>query len=310
MKHRRLLILAHGGAGPRTITAAQRSCLGDALAAGYERLRRGASSVDAVEEAIRILESSGLFNAGVGSRLQLDGARRMDASIMMGNQLRAGAVAAIEQVRHPISAARLVMEQTGHVLLVGDPATQVARYFKLERQPPPTYTQRTASRAAIRGRISTQKMLSLYENMRREPLRVEPRETVGVVALDGDGSVAAGASTGGIPLMLPGRVGDTPLIGCGVYADNEAGAVCMTGPGEGIIRIAVAKEIVGRLATGTSPAAAAQWVLRKLARRIRGAAGALVLTPDGRFAIRHTTPHMCGGYWNGSGKPVVADRFK
>jgi beta-aspartyl-peptidase (threonine type) len=109
--------------------------------------------------------------------------------------------------------------------------------------------------------------------------------------------------------MLPGRVGDTPLIGCGVYADNAVGAISMTGIGEGIIRIAVAKEIADRLAAGAGPAAAAKRVLKKLVSRICGSAGALVLTPDGRLAIRHTTSHMAAGYWRGVGQPVVADRF-
>jgi beta-aspartyl-peptidase (threonine type) len=122
--------------------------------------------------------------------------------------------------------------------------------------------------------------------------------------------VAAGASTGGHSIMLPGRVGDTPLIGCGVYADNEAGAISMTGVGESIIRIAVAKEIADRLAGGASPAVATRLTLNRLVKRIKGgAAGALVLAPDGRFAIRHTTSRMCAGYWDGTGKPAVKDRF-
>lgn len=306
------IILAHGGAGVRAMTVDQQACLADALVAGYAVLRRGAPAVAAVEASIRLLEASGLFNAGTGSRLQLDGVRRMDASIMEGRTLRAGAVAAIEQVRHPITAARLVMEKTAHVLLVGGPATRFARHCKLERLPPPTYAQQTASRAMIRSHGRTQgpsrMTLNLYENMKQR--EVFGRETVGAVAMDRRGNVAAGASTGGIALMLPGRVGDTPLIGSGVYADNAAGAVTMTGVGEGIIRIAVAKEIADRLASGAGPVTAARLVLNKLRRRIRGTAGALVLTPDGRFAIRHTTPSMCAGYWSGTGKPVVLDRCK
>jgi len=291
------------------MSAAQQACLAAALVTGYEVLGRGASSVEAVEKTIQVLESSGLFNAGVGSRLQLDGIRRMDASIMEGHRLRAGAVAAIEQIRHPITAARLVMEETEHVLLVGEPATRFARYFKLklERQLVP---RRTPFKAVRPQQASgpTEKTLDLYRAMRIR--RTVGLETVGAVALDQIGTVAAGASTGGIPLMLPGRVGDTPLIGCGVYADNVAGAVSMTGVGEGIIRIAVAKEIVDRLAAGASPALAARLVLKKLVTRIRGAAGALVLAPDGRFAIRHTTPRMAAGFWNGKGKPVVKDKFE
>ncbi|MBA2251183.1 MAG: isoaspartyl peptidase/L-asparaginase, partial [Nitrospirales bacterium] len=120
---------------------------------------------------------------------------------------------------------------------------------------------------------------------------------------------AAGASTGGIAFMLPGRVGDTPLIGCGVYADNEAGAVSMTGIGESIIRLAVAKEIIDRLAHGASPAKATNMVLERLVRRVRGSAGALVVSRDGRLAIQHITPRMAAGHWNGRSHPLVSDRF-
>ena len=184
----------------------------------------------------------------------------------------------------------------------------MARYFKLklDRQPIPNRVPFKAVRLQ-QASGPTQKTLDLYGAMRIR--RRVGLETVGAVALDQAGTLAAGASTGGIALMLPGRVGDTPLIGCGVYADNVSGAVSMTGVGEGIIRIAVAKEIVDRLAVGTGPAAAARLALNKLVTRIRGAAGALVLAPDGRFVIQHTTPRMAAGYWGGGGKPVVADRF-
>jgi beta-aspartyl-peptidase (threonine type) len=288
------------------MTPAQRACLTEALVAGYERLHRRASSTEAVETTIQVLEASGLFNAGVGSRLQLDGVRRMDASIMEGRQLQAGAVAAIEQIRHPITAARLVMEETSHVLLVGKSATRFARYFELDRQRSAGRTRVHIARGA-EASGSSRKTLDLYRAIQMR--RTVGLETVGAVALDRVGTVAAGASTGGIALMLPGRVGDTPLIGCGVYADNTTGAVSMTGVGEGIIRLAVAKEITDRLAWGVSPIMAARQVLKKLVVRIRGTAGALVLRSDGRFAIRHTTPRMSAGYWGGVGKPVVADKF-
>jgi beta-aspartyl-peptidase (threonine type) len=285
----------------RVVTAAQRTCLAEALAAGYDVLKRNGTALDAVEAVIRALEGSGLFNAGTGARLQLDGARRMDASIMDGLALRAGAVAGIERVRHPISAARLVMEKTAHILLIGDHATHFARHFRLDPQPPSKKKSGHGTRPATDAHRRT---LRLYKKM------LGP-ETVGAVALDGSGTVAAGSSTGGITFMLPGRVGDSPLIGCGVYADNEAGAISMTGVGESIIRIAVAKEIADRLAGGASPAAATRLTLDRLVKRIEGgAAGALVLAPDGRFAIRHTTTRMCAGYWTGKGTPVVRDRFR
>jgi beta-aspartyl-peptidase (threonine type) len=152
-----------------------------------------------------------------------------------------------------------------------------------------------------------QKTLALFQHLYR--LRSTGLDTVGAVALDEQGTVSAGASTGGIAVMLPGRVGDTPLIGCGVYADNEAGAVSMTGIGESIIRLAVAKEIIDRLAYGASPSKATKVVLEKLVKRIYGSAGALVVSGDGRLAIQHITPRMAAGYWNGAGRPVVSDRF-
>lgn len=304
------VILAHGGAGAKIVTPAQLACLADALAAGHALLQRGGAATAAVEATIKIMEGSGLFNAGTGAHLQLDGARRMDASIMDGRALRAGAVAGIEHIRHPISAARLVMEKTAHVLLAGPHATRFAAHFKLERQtrrprrPALPPSQRNAMREAVTATGPQRRMLRLYRKMMGE-------ETVGAVALDTEGNVAAGSSTGGIAFMLPGRVGDSPLIGCGVYADNDAGAVSMTGLGESIIRIAVAKEIADRLSMGASPTAATKLTLEKLVRRIEGgAAGALVLAPDGRFAIRHTTPTMCASYWTGTGKPVVGDQFR
>ncbi len=291
------------------MTKDQRVCLAEALASGHELLRRGAPSLAAVEATIKVLEASGLFNAGVGARLQLDGVRRMDASVMEGRELRAGAVAAIELVRHPITAARLVMEKTAHVLLVGTAATNFARHCKIALLAPPTPAQRQALQTEIqrRGLASSERTLRLFKRLTQR--RKAGLETVGALALDREGTVAAGASTGGIALMLPGRVGDTPLIGCGVYADNAAGAVSMTGLGESIIRIAAAKEIADCLAAGVSPAAAAKLVLARLKARVKGAAGALVLARDGRFAIRHNTQHMSAGYWTGTGKPVVRDRF-
>lgn len=294
MKSVRPIILAHGGAGSRAMTPPQASCLRAALQVGYRLLDRGSSSLIAVEHTIRVLERSGLFNAGKGSKLQLDGVRRMDASLMEGERLRAGAVASIEGILHPITAARLVMEETAHVLLVGPLAKKFAEHFKIERH-----------------RLRTKPRRMSYGAMLKEKKSAQDRHgTVGAVALDQTGTVAAGASTGGIDRMLPGRVGDTPIIGCGVYADNESGAVSMTGWGESIIRLAVAKEICDRLAQGITPATAARLVLQKLVTRIDGSAGCLVLTPNGRFTIRHSTPHMMAGWWDGKRGPTMGEIFR
>lgn len=309
---KRPLVLVHGGAGIRALGPAQRDCLREALAEGYGVLARGAPAMGAVEAAIRVMEQSGLFNAGAGSRRQLDGAARMDASIMEGGSLDAGAVASLEGFVHPITVARRVLQETTHVLLVGIHASRFADYCVSERLPRErreTPARRPAELVTARG----MKASALFRAMNRAGLRLRERhgrETVGAVAVDQRGTVAAGASTGGIDVMLPGRVGDTPLIGCGVYADNQGGAVSMTGWGESIIRMAVAKTIVDHLRAGRSPAQATRVVLADLVGRIQGAAGALVLAPDGRMAIRHTTPRMAAGHWNGRGTPVVGDRFR
>ncbi|HEU4686599.1 MAG TPA: isoaspartyl peptidase/L-asparaginase family protein [Nitrospira sp.] len=289
------LLLVHGGAGRRRMTAAQSACLAEALNTGFSALLKGGPAMLAVESAVRVLEESGLFNAGRGAKRQLDDVQRMDASIMEGTSLRAGAVASIEGVLHPISAARLVMEKTDHVLLVGPMAARFARHWSLARLP----------RSRPGRRLSYQAMLE-----KQRITRVTDRHgTVGAAAVDRNGAVAAGASTGGIDSMLPGRVGDTPLVGCGVYADDRCGAVSMTGIGEGIIRMAVAKSICDRLACGSAPAAAAKSVLRRLVSRIDGSAGTLVVTPGGRFAIAHVTPHMAAGWRRGNAGPVIRDRW-
>ena len=288
------------------MTPAQATCLANALVIGYAILEQGCSAVIAVECTIGLLEQSGLFNAGRGANRQLDGVQRMDAAIMEGAQLKAGAVASIEGIVHPITAARLVMEDTNHVLLVGPPATRFAQHGQLEQLPRTRSPRRSSARSA---RPATQTM-RLYRAMQKSTRTQKDRHgTVGAVALDWSGTVAAGASTGGIDSMLPGRVGDSPLIGCGVYADNQSGAVSMTGIGEGIIRLVIAKTICDHLAMGKSPAVAARQVLRILVSRILGSAGALVVSPDGRFAIRHVTPHMAAGWWNGAGQPTVRGQF-
>lgn len=274
--------------------APQAAYLRAALQVGYHLLDQGCSALVAVEQAIRVLERSGHFNAGNGANRQLDGVRRMDASIMVGDELRAGAVASIEGIIHPITAARLVMEETPHVLLVGSMATEFAEHYAVESQ----------------RRVASPRVLSYGAIVRRMASTKKPHGTVGAIALDYTGTVAAGASTGGINMMLPGRVGDTPIIGCGVYADNETGAVSMTGWGEGIMRVAAAKSICDCLGRGQSPAVAGRSVLHRLSSRTRGTAGALVLTPKGTFAIRHVTSRMAAGWWDGKGDPTVGDQFQ
>ncbi len=297
--HQRVLV--HGGAGMKQATTAQKKCIIEALALGIDVLQKGKAALDAVEMMIRSLEGSGRFNAGKGSLQQLDGCQRMDASLMEGALLQAGAVAGLEGVCHPISAARIVLEKTDHVLLISSHAAKLAHYFGLERLEESSMPKRQYRASAIRPKKG--KTLTLYRKM-------AVYDTVGAVALDECGTLAAGASTGGVPMMLPGRVGDSPLIGAGVYADNEAGAISMTGLGEGIIRLAMAKHIALDMKNGQKPFTATRHALNSLVKRVQGEAGCLVLAPDGRYAIRHVTPRMIAGHWNGRGKPFAADEFR
>jgi beta-aspartyl-peptidase (threonine type) len=298
-KPNRIAILVHGGAGPKAAGKAELRVLAAALEVGLSLLNSGGASLDAVETAIRILEDSGRFNAGRGSRLQLDGGCRMDASLMEGRTLKGGAVAGIENVKNPIRAARLVMEKTPHVLMAGDGAGRLARFFKIERFHPSAPVSLKILRKTLRSGGDAVRLFK----------EIYGYDTVGAVARDASGSLAAGASTGGISAMLPGRVGDTPLIGSGIYADNDAGAVSMTGLGETIIRAGLAKEICDHLVNGCSPKQAVQKALNRMLNRIHGEAGGIVLDRTGGFALLHTSPFMCGGYASNGRRPVVAAEF-
>jgi isoaspartyl peptidase/L-asparaginase-like protein (Ntn-hydrolase superfamily) len=254
-----IVIAIHGGAGVLRADkpgASQRAVLKQALEAGYEALKRGESSLDAVAAAVVVLEDSPLFNAGRGSSLNSDGEIEMDASIMEGAGLRAGAVAAVRRIRNPILAARAVMEASRHVLLAGEGAERFARKHGLKLEPPEYF--HTARRLA-----ALKKNLTRYHG------------TVGAVALDSAGNLAAATSTGGYTGKMPGRVGDSPIIGAGTYADNRACAVSGTGLGEAFIRAAVGHDVCARMRyAGASLAAAAGAALKNVANL--GADGGLI----------------------------------
>ncbi len=285
-------MFVHGGAGSTRPAPHHFRALREALTAGGAILRRRGSALDAVEAAVRLLEASGLFNAGLGSRLQLDGAARMDAAVMEGTRLKTGAVAGIEGIRHPIAAARAVMDRTPHVLLAGPSARAFAVRLGLTAASLP-------DKAAERMLLVARRQLPRYWRH---------FSTVGAVARDHAGHLAAACSTGGVALMLPGRVGDTPLVGCGLYADDRGAAVTMTGVGEGIIRLASAKEISLLVELGLEPREAGRVALRRLIRRVRGQAGALILDRTGRFAVLHTTRWMATGHLVEGRRAVVAAR--
>ncbi|MFQ5906454.1 MAG: isoaspartyl peptidase/L-asparaginase family protein [bacterium] len=275
-------IVAHGGAGNRRPANESVLAVREAVEKGYRMLEQGGSALDAVEGSIVLLENHPNFNAGTGSRLQLDGVARMDAAIMEGSSLKAGAVAAIENIRNPIRAARAVMEKTEHVMLVGDGARRFAAASGIEEGDVRTERRiRAWQRSLEKDHVHIQILESVYGG-----------ETVGVVAVDMKGQVASGSSTGGAPFMLPGRVGDTPVIGAGVYADSKIGAATATGIGEYIVRTVLSRAIVELMARGVTPGRALKTAIGNLRKITGGQVGAVAIDRKGRAAAWHNTRFM------------------
>jgi len=284
-----MLLIVHGGAGERRATKKALKTLSGSLSYGYEILKNGGTALDAVVGAITMLEDSGIFNAGTGGNLQLDGIRRLDASVMEGKELKTGSVIGIEGVKNPVKLARLIMELP-NTMLTNIGAKRIAKANNLDPLPGP-------DRRAL-GKLEKTK------KRKKESIRIFKNyfSTVGAAALDSEGNLAAGASTGGIHAMLPGRVGDTPIIGAGVYAENSKGAVSCTGIGEYILRLSLAKEICMKLG-GMTPLAASRRSLKRLVRT-GGSAGVIVLDEQGRFSIVHSTRFMAAGYAHKKGITV------
>lgn len=264
-------IIVHGGAGPvkdDSLPARLAGCEA-AAQAGWKILQRGGSAVDAAEAAVIVLEDNPLFNAGTGSTLNSLGKIEMDAAVMEGRSLRAGAVAAVSGVKNPIQLARRVMDDGRHVMLAGEGALLFARQIGFPECPPESLI------------------------VERERRRWESRHgTVGCVAFDASGNLAAATSTGGIFNKLPGRVGDSPLIGCGTYADDYGAASC-TGEGEAIIRLLLAKSVVSYLQEGSEAMKAAELAMTDLDDdRIRGMGGIILLDRFGKIGYARNTTHM------------------
>ncbi len=281
-----MLLIVHGGAGVRRPNKKVLKKLSGSLLSGYKILSNGGTALDAIVESITLLENSGIFNAGSGGNLQLDGVRRLDASLMEGRYLKAGSVIGIEGIRNPIKVARFIMDLP-HVMLTNKGAKGIADKMKFAPLP----------------ELDKKSIENLKKAKKREEALTEIYKqyfsTVGAVALDTYGDIAAGASTGGIPAMLPGRVGDTPVIGSGIYAENSIGAVSCTGAGEYIIRLSLAKEICMNLKT-MPPHKASALSLKRLSK-IGGEAGVISINNKGQFTITHTTEYMASGYANKRG---------
>jgi beta-aspartyl-peptidase (threonine type) len=290
-------LIVHGGAWDipdEAVDACKAGCH-RALAAGWTILSRGGSALDAVEAALIVLEDDPIFDAGYGSHLNLDGRVECDAIIMDGATLRAGSVAALQRIRNPIRLARTVLEKCPHMMLVAEGAE---RYAKQQGIPlcDPQELITEAEREAWQRCRQDQHAVAHH--------RGHEQGTVGAVALDRDGRLFAATSTGGTCCKLPGRVGDSPLIGCGCYADSEAGGVSCTGYGEAIMKIVMAKtatDLLRRPANSDEvprelAAAAAREAVQLLAERGHGTGGLILLDPHGNPAFAFTTPRMAHGY--------------
>lgn len=282
-------LVVHGGAWAipnEAITACQAGCR-RALEAGWAILQRGGAAVDAVEAAIVVLEEDPTFDAGFGSHLNRDGYVELDAIIMDGATLNAGAVASVQRVRNPIRLARKVMESCEHMLLVGDGAERFAAEQGLPLCRPEELIHEREKKAWTK---------CIQGEHRYEFHFSSQHGTVGAVARDVRGNIVAGTSTGGTCCKLPGRVGDAPLIGCGCYADIEAGGVSCTGWGEAIMKVVLAKSATEDLRSGKSAQLAAGAAVQLLARRVNGTGGLILLDRNGNPGFAFNTPHMAHGY--------------
>ena len=250
----------------------------EAAAAGWACLEDGGTALDAVEIAVRLLEDDPLYDAGRGSYLNRAGRVQLDAIVMDGSRLDFGAVAAVERVRHPISLARLVMTGCDHRLVVGSGAEELSVALGMELCDP----------EELMGQVDPGDW--------SPPGGARPGDTVGAVALDGEGHLAVATSTGGTPDKWPGRVGDSPLVGCGAYADDLAGAAAATGAGESLMRIVTSKTAVDLMAAGQSAQAAAEATLRRLWERVGGYGGVILIDREGRVGLAHNTPNLAYAY--------------
>jgi beta-aspartyl-peptidase (threonine type) len=296
-------MVIHTGAGNFTLAGiaerkdAMQAAMNDALLAGYRVLAVGGTSLDAVQAAIVILEDSPLFNAGKGAVFTHEGTNELDASIMDGGTMKAGAVAGLKHIKNPIRLARLVMEKSPHVMMAGEGAEAFAKeqggiafvdqkYF---------YTDRAWK--ALQDELAAEKKAAQAG---------QHHGTVGAVALDQHGNLAAGTSTGGLTNKRFGRIGDSPIIGAGTYANNQSCAISSTGIGEYWIRYTVAHDICARVQYKNMPIqAAADAVVRDTLKPIGGEGGVIGLDARGNVTMSFNTTGMGRGYVGADGKPTI-----
>lgn len=285
------IILVHGGAGVISDDSkAQKLLEGVKTAAriGYETLTRTGSIIDAVENAVIFLENEKIFNAGLGSVLNLDGEVEMDASIMVGSDLSAGAVTVVKDIKNPISLARVVMEKTSHVLLAGEGAQRFAveQGFSLLKP----------------GDLVTDETREALTKLKKEKIdNVAPElGTVGAVGIDENGRLAAATSTGGRAGKLPGRSSDTCMLGSGTYADDAIGAVSTTGHGETIAKFCLAHAIIKKMENGESADDATNHCIEAMTLKLKNTAGAITLSNKGDVGVGFSTNRMSWAYQKGN----------
>ncbi|MFB6454834.1 isoaspartyl peptidase/L-asparaginase family protein [Chitinophaga sp. Hz27] len=318
----RYVMVIHGGAGTilkSTMTpekeAAYKAGLTKALEAGYIVLNKGGSSLDAVEAAVKVMEDNPLFNAGKGAVFTNEGRNEMDAAIMNGKTLQAGAVAGVTTVRNPITAARAVMDKSQHVMMVGAGAEKFAKQAGCEIVDPSYfYTEdRWKSLLKVRAADSSQMQLD-HDSAVGKPaakLGIENKDhkfgTVGAVAVDKQGNLAAATSTGGMTNKKFGRVGDSPIIGAGTYANNATCAISCTGWGEYFIRLVVAKTVSDLMEyKGMSVEASSAEMIMKQVPKLGGDGGLIAIDKDGNIAMPFNTAGMYRGTVTADGKIEVA----
>lgn len=299
-------LIVHGGAWDipdEAVDACKEGCL-EALGEGWKILASGGSALDAAEAAVIILENAPVFDAGFGSHLNSEGKVECDAIVMDGTTLRSGAAAGLQRVKNPIRAARAIYEKCPHMMLIAEGAENFAR----EKGVPLCKPEELVSEAEWEAYLRCSQ-----DEHAAEHHRGHEQGTVGAVALDRDGRLFAATSTGGTCCKLPGRVGDSPLIGCGCYADATAGGVSCTGYGEAIMKIVMAKAAVDLLGHSlaqnlpNSDAAnhSAQAAVRLLGERGRGTGGLILLDRDGNPAFAFNTPRMAYAYVDSTGSFIT-----
>ncbi|HDH06794.1 MAG TPA: asparaginase, partial [Thermoproteales archaeon] len=276
----------------------------EAVKRAREILLKGGSALDAVEEGIKVVEENPhIRSVGIGGIPNFDGEVELDAAIMDGKTLKCGAVAAVKKVKHPISLARKVMEKTPHVLIVGEGALRLARVLGLDEVdlplPEALKAYKEIKQKTIKGREKNEYIRIINELLKNQGIT----DTIGVIAIDKDGNIAAGTSSSGAPLKFPGRVGDSPIIGAGLYADNSAGAAICTGWGEIAVRTAAAKTAIDLLEEGYSPQKVAHRVIEKVNRicdreNLEYALGIVVVDRAGNVGAAANFKNFTYVYWS------------